>query len=44
VPKELATEYVDRIKTGIRGVGYVKIDPAAPWPANLQNVIAVKQS
>ena len=44
VPKELATEYVDRIKTGIRGVGYVKVDPAAEWPANLQNVVTVRQS
>jgi len=44
VPKELAMEYVDRIKTGIRGVGYVKIDPAAAWPENLQNVVTARQS
>ena len=25
VPKELASQYVERIKTGVRGVGYVKI-------------------
>ena len=24
VPKELASQYVERIKTGVRGVGYVK--------------------
>ncbi len=29
VPKELASQYVERIKTGVRGVGYVKIDPSA---------------
>ncbi|WP_164018569.1 HlyD family secretion protein [Pyxidicoccus trucidator] len=39
VPRELAGRYVERIKTGIRGVGYVKVDPATPWPAQLQNVI-----
>lgn len=32
VPKEMVTAYVDRIKTGIRGVGYVKIKDSAVWP------------
>ncbi|NOK15504.1 HlyD family secretion protein [Corallococcus carmarthensis] len=39
VPRELASRYVERIKTGIRGVGYVKVDPSAEWPSRLQNVI-----
>jgi HlyD family secretion protein len=39
VPKETATEYVERIKTGIRGVGYVKVNQSAAWPAWLQNVV-----
>jgi len=39
VPKELAAQYVERIKTGVRGVGYVKTDPAAVWPAKLQNLV-----
>ena len=26
VPKELASQYIERIKTGVRGVGYVKVD------------------
>lgn len=39
VPQEVAGQYVDRIKTGIRGVGYVKIKDSAVWPARLQNVI-----
>ena len=26
VPKELVSHYVERIKTGVRGVGYVKVD------------------
>ncbi|MFL5349197.1 MAG: HlyD family secretion protein [Hyalangium sp.] len=40
VPKELASRYVERIKTGIRGVGYVKVDPSATWPAKLQKTVA----
>ncbi|NTX17340.1 HlyD family efflux transporter periplasmic adaptor subunit [Myxococcus sp. CA056] len=39
IPKELAARYVERIKTGIRGVGYVKLTPSASWPAPLQKVI-----
>jgi HlyD family secretion protein len=40
LPKELASRYVERIKTGIRGVGYVKVDPSATWPPRLQKVIS----
>jgi HlyD family secretion protein len=36
VPKELASQYVERIKTGVRGVGYVKLKDSAVWPAKLQ--------
>lgn len=32
VPPELVTHYVERIKTGVRGVGYVKVNPDARWP------------
>jgi HlyD family secretion protein len=39
LPKELVSHYVDRIKTGIRGVGYVKIDDSAVWPDRLQNLV-----
>jgi HlyD family secretion protein len=41
IPKELATHYVERIKTGVRGVGYVKYMDSAVWPAKLQNVVTV---
>jgi HlyD family secretion protein len=33
VPSDLVLAYVDQIKTGVRGVGYVKVDPSAPWPS-----------
>jgi len=39
VPKELASQYVERIKTGVRGVGYVKVREDAVWPPRLQNLI-----
>jgi HlyD family secretion protein len=39
VPKEIASQYIERVKTGVRGMGYVKIDPSTPWPARLQNLV-----
>jgi HlyD family secretion protein len=39
LPKDVAAQYVERIKTGIRGVGYVKVNESAQWPARLQNLV-----
>lgn len=36
IPKEAVMAYIDRIKTGIRGVGYVKIKDSAVWPKWLE--------
>jgi HlyD family secretion protein len=36
VPDELVENYVERIKTGIRGVGYVKLTDDAVWPEWLE--------
>ncbi len=36
VPKAMVRHYVERIKTGVRGVGYVRIDESAAWPDWLQ--------
>ena len=36
VPQELVTRYIEHIKTGIRGVGYVKIKDSAVWPSWLE--------
>ena len=33
VPKELVVHYIEHIKTGVRGVGYVKTRDDAQWPA-----------
>ena len=40
VPREVASQYLERIKTGVRGVGYVKVKESAAWPARLQNLLA----
>ena len=36
VPKALVKNFIESIKTGTRGVGYVKVDPNAAWPEWLQ--------
>jgi HlyD family secretion protein len=36
VPPELVAHYIERIKTGVRGVGYVKVNPTATWPQWLE--------
>lgn len=39
VPEKTVTAFIETIKTGVRGVGYVKLDEYAQWPAWLQNTI-----
>lgn len=39
VPEELVASYLERVKTGVRGVGYVKVDENAQWPAFLENLL-----
>jgi HlyD family secretion protein len=36
LPENLIKHYIDRVKTGVRGVGYVKVDENAVWPAWLE--------
>jgi HlyD family secretion protein len=36
VPKELLRHYIERVKTGVRGVGYVKVSDSATWPKWLE--------
>lgn len=38
VPEELVISHIQQVKTGVRGVGYVKLDESAVWPAWLQNL------
>jgi HlyD family secretion protein len=45
VPKAILSQYQERAKTGVRGVGYVKIDPDAAWPAFLdKNLVRADES
>ena len=39
VPPEIVASYIEYIKTGVRGVGYVKVEESAAWPNWLQNLI-----
>ncbi len=36
IPPELVLPFIERIKTGIRGVGYVRLDDSVSWPESLQ--------
>jgi HlyD family secretion protein len=36
VPHELVLHYIERVKTGVRGVGYVKVKDDAVWPERLE--------
>jgi HlyD family secretion protein len=36
VPAEIVVPYIERIKTGVRGIGYVRLDETAAWPAFLE--------
>jgi HlyD family secretion protein len=36
VPRSLVAHYIQNIKTGVRGIGYVKVKDSANWPEWLQ--------
>jgi HlyD family secretion protein len=36
IPIELLKNNVTQVKTGLPGMAYIRLDPAAPWPAHLQ--------
>lgn len=36
IPSELLKKQVRRVKTGLPGMAYVRLDPAAQWPAHLE--------
>ncbi len=41
LPEEMAAAYIGHVKTGVRGVGYVRVDESALWPHWLQNLLAL---
>ncbi|AGG89181.1 multidrug transporter [Rhodanobacter sp. FW510-R12] len=36
IPQELLEKHLSQVKTGLPGMAYVTLDPAAPWPPQLQ--------
>ncbi|MBS0337117.1 MAG: HlyD family secretion protein [Proteobacteria bacterium] len=36
IPQDLLKKHVRQVKTGLPGVAYVRLDPAAAWPARLE--------
>jgi HlyD family secretion protein len=40
LPKELAGQFTERVKTGVRGVGFVKVKDSATWPSRLNNLVS----
>lgn len=39
IAPELLAKYLDYIKTGLPGVAWVRLDPAAPWPAAAEGTV-----
>ena len=37
IPQSLVMKYLDKIKVGVTGVGYVKLDPNVQWPSRLES-------
>jgi len=40
IEPELLRKYIQYVKTGLPGMAYVRLDPDAEWPPDLQNVLA----
>lgn len=36
IPPELLKKYIHKVKTGLPGMAYVRLDPSAKWPSRLQ--------
>jgi HlyD family secretion protein len=39
VPTQLGSQYIERIKTGVRGVGYIRTQEHVEWPERLQKLV-----
>lgn len=40
IPEELMLNYIDYVKTGLRGTGYVRTDESIDWPEALKNSLS----
>ncbi len=41
VPEAIVEAYLDVVKTGVRGMGFIKLDDSVAWPAFLQKTVAL---
>ncbi len=39
IPEDLLRAYAKRVKTGLPGVAYVRLDPQTPWPQNIPPLV-----
>ncbi|ABD90187.1 HlyD family secretion protein [Rhodopseudomonas palustris] len=39
IPPELLRKYIQRVKTGLPGMAYIRLDPKAEWPARLNGTL-----
>ena len=37
IPRELVKQHIEKVKTGVRGVAYVRLDSEVPWPDRLSH-------
>lgn len=44
VPEDMVKAYIERVKTGVRGVGYVRYDETVQWPSFLGSPVGVPPS
>lgn len=43
IPSDLVMQHVERVKTGVRGQAYIRLNPAAAWPDELAVKIPVTE-
>jgi HlyD family secretion protein len=43
LPSEAILPHINRVKTGLRGVGYVRLDESVEWPEFLQKPFPISQ-
>lgn len=41
IPEKLIANYLEYVKTGLRGVGYVRTDESVEWPVHLKNSMSL---
>lgn len=44
IPEALMLNYIDYVKTGLRGTGYVRTDENIEWPEHLKNSLSIPEN